>query len=187
LLAGGKLGFSRFVQEFLSCSLDGNNYFQNYYSKILGILQEQFEPENVLLILQEDFRREEAETIKHICEFLNISDIDATVDTPRSRRAALSLTGMRMFRRLNKILVVRPAKSYRKAKVHGPYTIYKTLQIALRVFDYLLPDQLKGDKAALLEPDVVKLIRKTFAEDNALLAEMLGRDLSQLGYQRVRM
>ena len=182
LLAGGRLDFEDFVGEFLSCSSDGRNYLQNYYAQILEILRNEFGAENVLFILQEDFRRDESATITQICKFFGIEALDTTVDTARSRRAGLSIAGMKMVRAFNRMIVRRPAKSYRNADVHGPYVFYKAGQIAMRIIDYYLPKSFKGDKKELLSPEIVQRIRDEFADDNHRLGEMLGRDLSSLGY-----
>lgn len=182
LLAGGKLDFDNFVSEFLACSEDGKNYYQNYYSRILEIFQDDFSPPNVLILLQEELQRDETDTIKQICEFLGITVRQTPGDNLRSRRVGLSRRGMKMMRKLNRRVVIRPAKSYKRAEVRSPYFLYKASQVSMRIADFYLPKSMKGDKKELLSPEVVARIRGEFAQDNAHLAEVLGKDLLLLGY-----
>jgi len=182
LLAGGKLEFDDFVGEFLVCSEDGVNYYQNYYSQILEIFQADFSPDNVLLLLQEELRTSEQVMIEDLCTFLGIPLREARGKDPRSKRAGLSPVGMKMMRSMNRLLVRRPAKSYRRASVKGPYFIYKICQIFIRTIDYYLPKLIKGDKKELLNENTVARIREQYSEDNARLAGMLRKDLVSLGY-----
>ena len=182
LLAGGKLGFDNFVGEFLACGEDGKNYYQNYYSRILDIFEDDFSPPSVLILLQEEFQRDEADTVRQICQFLGIAVRQTPGDDLRSRRVGLSRRGMKMMRGLNRRFVIRPAKSYKRAEVRFPYFLYKACQVSIRIADHYLPKSMKGDKKELLCPEIVARIRGEFAQDNARHAEMLGKDLLSLGY-----
>lgn len=182
MLAGGSLNFDRFVRELLECSTDGVNYFQNYYSRIWEALTSEFSKENVLLIFQEDLKKNEALVMSELCEFLGVKFYPAGGKDPRSRRVGLSLTGMRMMRIWNSLIVRRPAKSYRRAEVVGPYSLYKSLQLLIRIVDLYLPSLLKGDKHKLLAQPIVDQVRSEFSQDNARLAELLNRNLEEIGY-----
>jgi hypothetical protein len=182
LLAGGTEPFDRFVDELLMCSEDGVNYFQNYYCQILERLYDEFSADHVLLVLQEELKDKESQIITELCDFLGVSIRDARGKDPRSRRTGLSLIGVKAIRRLNRSLVKRPAKSYRKADVAVPYFVYKNLQRLIRLADIYAPRAIKGDKKQLLTSDIVDRIRSEYSDDNQRLSRMLGKDLASLGY-----
>jgi hypothetical protein len=182
ILGGGKNDFETFLDEFLSCSEDGVNYFQNYYARILEILEAQFAAERVLIILQEELARDERQTLEDLSRFLGIP-----VQRPErrgmiARRVGLSALGIRVVRRFNRLLVKRQKMSFREAEVRIPFLLYKVLQRALRIADFYLPKRLKGDKNAILTDAARYRLVAEFAADNADLGRKLGRDISALGY-----
>lgn len=182
ILCGGKCEFDEFVAEFLHCSVDGKNYYQNYYSKILDILYTELSPERVLMLLQEDLSRDEEATIQALSDFLGV---DARRPTQRgmiSRRIGLSSLGIRVMRTINKALVREQKQSFKEAKVRVPFILYKIIQRGVRIIDYYLPKGLKRDKNDILTEAVKTRICDEFGNDNARLGEMLNKDLTKLGY-----
>lgn len=182
ILGGGRCDFEEFLSEFLRCSIDGVNYFQNYYSKIIRIFHADFSADNVLVLLQEELGRDEQSTIEQLSKFL---EIDARRPSQRgmvSRRVGLSILGIRVVRVFNKLVVTRPKRSFNEAQVRIPFLLYKVIQRALRILDFYLPKKLKGDKNAVLTEAAAAQIRREFSEDNARLAELLSKDMSELGY-----
>lgn len=182
VLCGGISTFAEFVVEFLSCSEDKTNYFQNYYQRITEIFDEWFSPTNVLLLLQEDLARDEDSTIQRLSEFLGVKQLKPSKRGLVARRIGLSRLGLSTMRLINRLLVRRPKQSYKEAQTRGPYIVYKSIQRAVRIIDYLLPDRLKGDKNAILSAQTRTLIQSEFAADNRKLGQALNRDLRQLGY-----
>ena len=182
ILCGGTHTFKAFVDEFLCCSIDQQNYFQNYYAQIYQVLCREFSPDNVLLLLQEDLARSEPETIAKLSTFLQVQAIVPAKKGFIARRIGLSRLGISVMRTINQLLVVRPKQSYHEAITRGPHFVYKSLQRGLRVIDYILPAWLKGDKNSVIDQASVERIRQEFREDNDELAGILKRDLVELGY-----
>lgn len=183
VIGGGQVDFPAFVTEFLACSLDGINYFQNYYATVSEIFYNDFSPERVHIFLQEDLLRDEATVISRLCRFLNVDELQPSKRGIRARRVGLSVTGLNVVRKFNRAVVLRPQRSYHNAKVRLPYVIYKACVRALRILDYYCPHRFKGNKTALLTSDIVARIRGEFRGDNERLATLLGRDdLTNLGY-----
>ncbi len=182
ILGGGQFEFDHFVDEFLSCSLDKENYYQNYYAKILEIFERQFSPRNVLILLQEDLSRNENQTIEKLCSFLRIRKHQPTKSGFIARRVGLSRLGLKVTRTFNRFLVIEQEMSSKRARSRIPYLLYKVLLRTIRIADYYLPDRIKGDKNSILTPATERRIRMEFENDNAELAKLLDRDLSKLGY-----
>lgn len=182
VLGGGKGDFGFFVEEFLRCSEDGVNYYQNYYARIIEMLRSAFGEDGVLVLLQEDLARNEAATIERLCRFLGVALRQPDRRDMASRRVGLSARGLEVVRSMNRILVTRQEMSTRKAEARIPYLAYKVLQRGFRTADYYLPKKLKGDKRAVLTRDIEERIRQEFREDNAALSELLSLDVAKLGY-----
>jgi hypothetical protein len=183
ILGGGKGDFEFFVSEFLSCSTDGVNYYQNYYARILDIFHGDFGKDNVLILLQEELLMDEKRVIQRLCQFLNIREIQPTRHGLIAKRVGLSNLGIKIVRRINRAIVISQEMSYKKAQVKFPYLMYKVLQRSIRTVDYYLPKRIKGNKNDILTAALTGRIQDQFKEDNACLAALLGRDLSSLGYK----
>jgi len=182
ILGGGKCEFDEFVSEFLQCSKDGVNYYQNYYSKIIKIFQADFAADKVLVLLQEELARDERSTIERLSNFLEINVRRPSQRGMVSRRVGLSSLGIRTMRAINKVVVTRPKRSFNEAQVRIPFLLYKIVQRVLRIADFYLPKTLKGDKNTILTPAIEARIRDEFSEDNANLAELMAKELPKLGY-----
>jgi len=182
ILGGGKCGFDEFVSEFLQCSKDGVNYYQNYYAKIMRIFHADFSADNVLVLLQEELARDERLTIERLSNFLGIEFRRPSQRGMISRRVGLSSLGIKVIRGINRVLVKRPKRSFNEAQVRIPFLLYKVMQRALRIVDYYLPKAVKGDKNAILTDAAKTRIIDEFSEDNKSLAELLCKDLAVLGY-----
>jgi hypothetical protein len=181
VICGGTKTFDEFVSEFLNCSVDGENYFQNYYAQILQVFENDFSTHNVLLLLQENLRGNEEATIRQLSEFLGIEERRPYSRGVISRRVGLSKLGIKVVRALNRVLVKKPKQSYHEAEVRIPFLLYKIILRVIRLTDYYLPKVIKGDKDAILTDELRQRIKDEFADDNAVLAERLGVDLSRLG------
>ncbi len=177
-----KCEFDEFVGEFLQCSKDGVNYYQNYYSKIIQIFQADFSADKVLVLLQEELARDERSTIERLSNFLDINVRRPSQRGMVSRRVGLFSLGTRVMRAINKVVVTRQKRSFNEAQVRIPFLLYKIVQRVLRVVDFYSPKTLKGDKNAILTEAAEARIRNEFSEDNASLAKLLSKDLSSLRY-----
>jgi hypothetical protein len=102
VICGGTKTFDEFVSEFLNCSVDGENYFQNYYAQILQVFENDFSTHNVLLLLQENLRGNEEATIRQLSEFLGIEERRPYSRGVISRRVGLSKLGIKVVRALNR-------------------------------------------------------------------------------------
>lgn len=182
LLGGGKVDFKVFVKENLCCSIDKKNYFQNYYFDIIKTLNHYFGKENVLVLMQEELLKNGDKAIQSLCAFLNIKTIFPAVKKIRDKRVGLSLTGMRLMKMLNFLLVEKPELFDQKAKTRLPYWIYKFFLRVIRLIDYYLPISLKGSRSNLLTPELIKQIDSTFEKDNKELAAIFNNNINQLGY-----
>lgn len=182
ILGGGKGDFEYFVNEFLSCSIDGINYYQNYYTRIIEIFRRDFGVKNVLALLQEELSSNEELFIRHLCEFLNVKTQKPSRYGLASRRVGLSHLGIKVVRTMNRAIVTRQEMSINKAQVRIPYLVYKVIQRTIRIADYYLPMAIKGDKNAILTAAISARIRNEFRDDNEALGILLSKNLSTLGY-----
>jgi hypothetical protein len=183
ILGGGKGDFEFFVSEFLSCSKDQVNYYQNYYARIIEIFNDDFGKENVLVLLQEELSTDEARVIQRLCQFLSIKEMQPKHHGLRAKRVGLSKLGIKIVRTMNRAIVTRQEMSHQKAQARIPYLVYKILQRSIRTMDYYLPKKMKGNKNDILTAVLKARIQDQFKEDNARLAMIFGRDLSSLGYE----
>jgi hypothetical protein len=183
VLGGGTGDFELFVTEFLKCSTDGVNYYQNYYSRIIEVFQHDFGADNVLVLLQEELAADEKGIIERLCLFLGVRVLQPRRNNPvSSRRVGLSSLGIAVMRAINRGIVIRQEMSHKKTQVKIPYLAYKITQRSIRMLDYYLPKRLKGDKSSILTEMIQSRIRDEFADDNLRLAALLGKDLRSLGY-----
>ena len=202
IMSGRDVEFAEFVEEFLCSSKDQRNYFQNYYTQIIGVFQKDFSPQNVLVLLQEELSRNEPKVIKQICDFLDIHIPKPKSPTNRSlnrylslepfrvvarsgsysKNAGLSYNGLKAMRLWNRFVVEPEEAYYRKATAKLPYPLYKFGVRAIRVLDYYMPKRIKGNKKALLTIAISERVRKEFNDDNRQLERLLSRDLGPLGY-----
>ena len=182
VLGGGKENFEFFVNEFLKCSTDGQNYYQNYYSQIIDILHRDFGADNVLVLLQEELAADEKGSIEKLCRFLGTRLLYPHNKGPVSRRIGLSKMGIGVMRAVNRSIVTRQEMSRNRAHVRVPYLLYKLIQRSIRTIDYYLPKKIKGDKNTILSQATRLRIRQEFEEDNSRLAALLAKNLSSLGY-----
>lgn len=182
LLCGGKLNFAAFVEEQLSCSVDGRSYFENFYHEIARRIENRLGDNSLLLILQEDLKYHEAEVTHAMCEFLGVSHHTPSKRDMASRRVGLSVLGMNVVRPFNRLVVKQCKRSHQEAQVRIPFLLYKVMLRLFRYIDFYLPDSVKGSKSSLLTQELRKRIMQVFETDNRNLAKYLKKDLSVYGY-----
>lgn len=182
LLCGGKKRFGDFVEEFLCCSTDGENYFQNYYSQVRDVFADTFGEENVLVLLQEELANDETATLQQLCDFLGVAFMRPKQRNVWASRIGLSYRGAGIMRAFNRVVVTAPKQSHARAKTRVPFLAYKVAARAIRTADHLAPKAMKGNKNDLITPAIRDRIRAEFDEDNRRLGELLGKDLSRFKY-----
>ncbi|MEM6329802.1 MAG: sulfotransferase [Planctomycetota bacterium] len=182
LIGGGRHGFMEFVEEFFACSTDGVDYFQNEYSRVYDVFAQTFGAQNVLVLLQEELAADEDATLQSLCGFLGVEFRRPQQRSVWASRKGLSLRGAGVMRAFNRRVVSEPQQSHLRAKTWMPYPVYKLIARGIRTADHWAPASLKGDKNALLTPEVRRRIQQRFEADNRRLGELLGKDLSRYRY-----
>lgn len=184
LLSGGKLKFDEFVTEFLKCSADGINYYENYYYQTLEIFKEKFGNKNILIFLQEELAKDRENVLQKMCDFIGVTFKipEEKNKSIRSSRFGLSMTAMKVVRLFNVLAIKNQSLAYQHAKARVPYFIYKISINGIRVLDFYLPKLLQGSKNNLLTEDVKIKISNIFKEDNIKLGDSLEKDMRSFGY-----
>lgn len=182
VLCGGTKSVDEFVDEFLCCSIDKENYYQNFYSRILIELREAFSSANVLLLFQEELASDESIVINKLSTFLGVDPLQPSKRGMVAKRIGLSPMGIRAMRLLNRAIVIKPKQSYNEAKVRIPFLLYKVIQRMVRILDFYAPRSLKGDKKYIISERQAARIASVFLEDNRKLQGLVDVDLAQLGY-----
>jgi hypothetical protein len=181
VLAGGTLEINEFARELLRCSGDGQNHLCMYFGEIHDLAAAAFH-DRLLILLLEDFQNDLENQIGRLQEFLRLP-ANRFRDTFRARRVGLSARAMRLTRHLNRLLV-RGRRGPVTNRYRVPRRVYRFTCNLIRVGDYYLLSRLfRNSRQGMLNEDSRRLIRETFARDNALLAARLSRNLEGLGYE----
>jgi hypothetical protein len=179
LIGGGSLTFKNFINEMLNCSVDGENYYQNYYFQIIKLLYEIFGKDNVCVILQERLK----EDINKLNTFLGVESNKLHEKSILNQRKGLSLLSLKILRIVNKAIVKRKATYNSKPKTFLPYLLYITLITrGIRIADYYILNYLSRSKKKLLNNNIRYQLSKIFTEDNSNLTTLLHKDLKSYGY-----
>lgn len=173
--SGGRLNFEDFLIQMLGDD-GGQNFYENYYHRIVMMLEKYFGRENILTLFYEDIKYNSEGVLKQVCEF---SQHDFTNLSPsfKSKRQGLSKQGLSRVRKLNKFLVAQNQPKVEEVKTRVPKLVYDNIVRSVRLIDtgkgggkITLPDHLKGR------------LYEHFHDDNLKLSSYFNRDLSQLGY-----
>lgn len=171
---------NEFASELLQSSRDGQNHLCMYFDEVCELASSHY-GNRVLVLLLEDFQRDQDEQLARLTQFLQISD-HRFRDTFKARRIGLSANAMRLTRRLNQFLA-RGERGPVKQRYWIPQSAYRFLCNMLRVADYyLLSRFFRASKRSLLDLQTQQLIQQTFEQDNSRLTDRLSRDLETLGY-----
>lgn len=180
VLAGGTMRINEFASELLQSSRDGQNYLCMFFDEVCELAISRYE-NRVLVLLLEDFRRDQDGQLARLTQFLKISD-HRFRDSFKARRIGLSANAMRLTRRLNQFLA-RGERGPVKQRYWIPQSAYRLLCNILRVADhYVLSHFFRASKRSLLDLPTQQLIQQTFEQDNSRLANRLSRNLETLGY-----
>jgi hypothetical protein len=100
LITGGSLAFDEFASRMTDDGHGRNLYFQNYYSRIIEILEKRFPRENLLILTQEAMREDSIRTSAAIASFLSLDRLHDLKKGLRSERRSLSSAGLTTLRLL---------------------------------------------------------------------------------------
>lgn len=182
LITGGSLTFPEFASRLLVDEDGVNRHFQNYYSRIIDILEQRFPKSNFLVMMQEAMREHPAETDRAIAAILSLERLEPMKKGLRSERRSLSKAGLSLLRRLNSFLVIKSSIGGEPPETRIPLAIYRNVVRAVRAVDYYLLRSFSADASKLLTSDLRKAILAHFKNDNLALQAYYGRNLSTLGY-----
>lgn len=172
--SGGKLSFQEFFDEMLN---EEENFYENYYHRIISLLHEIFGRDNVKTLIYEELKHNEEKFIAELSTFTEIP-FKYSPAKFKSIRKGLTKRGLTWVKNLNKLLVPKSQPEKSKVRTFVPRLFYASLIRAIRLFDGYFP----GEKLKLTEKQEKKISR-TFSLDNQLLEELLNKDLSPLGYK----
>ncbi len=182
LITGGSLGFDDFASRLMSDEDGINRHYQNYYSRLIESLERRFPKTNLLVMLQETMRERPQATEAAIAAVLGLPRLEAMRKGLRSERRSLSVAGMTLLRRLNRILVIRSSIGGATPETRIPPSIYRNIVRIVRALDYYILGKLSPDASSLLTGERRHAILSHFRQDNLLLQAYYGRDLAKLGY-----
>lgn len=173
--SGGKLSFDKFSDHMLGISND-KCYFQNYYYKIIKIIERKFSPENILVLLHEDIVNNPDTVINSLNNFCSTQFI-LKQPTILNQRKSLSNQGLKIAININNLFVYREQSDINKVRVNIPRFFYKSIIRFLRLIDYFNKSEETAD--SIKQEQKLRLL---FEHDNKLLSEYLQRDLTKLNY-----
>jgi hypothetical protein len=182
LITGGSLEFDDFANRLMDDGHGHNLHFQNYYSKIIDILESRFPRVNLLILLQEAMRENPARTVAVISDFLALDDYHEMKKGLRSERRSLSVAGMRILRLLNCMLVKRSSVGGEPPTTRVFLSAYQFVVNAVRAIDFYVLGHFSHNSSSLLTESRRRVILSHFRIDNMRLQEVLGLDVHALGY-----
>jgi hypothetical protein len=182
LITGGSLSFDRFADELLGDTSGGNVWYQNYYCRMIEMLEQRFPCDHILVLLQEAMREDTSKTASKISEFMGLHDTLKLRDGLRSERRSLSAAGMRLLASINGHIVRRPSFGGAPPATRVPLFVFRNVVRAVRACDYYALAKISPKASAVMTADRSRRILAHFREDNLRLQEYFGRDLAALGY-----
>jgi hypothetical protein len=186
LITGGSLAFPQFADSLLGVGANGNRWFQNYYRRVIRILEERFPPDQILVLLQEHMRKGVHATSSRIAQFLGLQRGFKAPEGLRSERRSLSLAGMRLLAALNKPMVSVPSFASRPPTTRVPQFVFRNVVRGVRAADYYLLGRFAPRSSTVMSRELHLRVLDHFREDNLELQEYIGLDLAELGYLRDR-
>jgi hypothetical protein len=182
LITGGSLCFEDFVADLLGEDGNQNLWYQNYYRRIIGILEDRFPRQNLLILLQEAMRENAQQTAATISRFIGLTEDLKLIVGLRSERRSLSLAGLRLLARLNRLMVKRPGFGGAPPTTRVPLIVFRNAVRIVRAVDYYVLGRLSASASALMTSNVAQRIMDEFRADNIELQKYFGRDLGAFGY-----
>src|SRR5688572_18200247 len=182
LITGGSLEFDDFADKLMG-NVDGNNlHYQNYYSKIIDILESRFSRGHLLVLLQEAMRRNPVVIHSAIADLLELEHLQEAKKGLKNERRSLSTAGMRILRAINRLFVTRSSVGSQPPTTKVPLFLYQLVVKAVRGIDYYFLARFSQGSEALLTESRRRAILNRFRQDNLRLQERLEVNLTELGY-----
>jgi hypothetical protein len=185
LITGGTLGFEDFADELLGTKSRPNLWYQNYYRRIIAILEQRFPVDQILVLLQESMREDTVATVSRILAFMGLDERAPMKDGLRSERRSLSHGGMKLLAGLNRLMVIEPSVGGEPPATRVPTAFFRNVVRAVRAIDYYAVGRISPSAAVLMKEARAAEILEHFRADNLALQEYFGRDLSEFGYLKV--
>lgn len=182
LITGGSLPFERFADELLGSGVDGNLWYQNYYRRIIGILEERLPKDQLLVLMQEAMREDTARTVSTILRFMGLDEVSRLEDGLRAERRSLSLGGMKLLASLNRGMVLRSSVGGEPPETRVPLGVFRNVVRGVRALDYYALGRFSDKSSAVMNNSLARRILAEFREDNLALQDYFGRKLAPLGY-----
>lgn len=182
LITGGSLDFDRFADRLIDDGHGHNLHFQNYYARIIDILESRFPRANVLVLLQEAMREDPDRTLAAISEFVGLERVHELKKGLRSERRSLSLAGMRILRFVNRLLVKRSSVGGEPPETRVLLPAYQFVVKVVRAIDFYVLGHLSRSSSCLLTDSRQNAILSHFRADNLRLQERFNFNLRELGY-----
>lgn len=182
LITGGSLEFEEFADELLGESTGSNLWYQNYYRRMIAILEDRFPRDQLLVLMQEVMREDTSATVARILRFMGLNEKTPLRDGLRSERRSLSLTGMKLLANLNRHLVRRASIGGEPPETRVPLPVFRNVVRAVRALDYYAIGHISRKSYAVMTERRSRRILAQFRADNLALQDYFGRDLSALGY-----
>jgi len=182
LITGGSLEFDDFADRLMDDGHGRNLHFQNYYSRIIDILESRFPRVNLLVLLQEAMRENSVRSVTVISDCLALDDFHEMKKGLRSERRSLSVAGMRILRPLNRLLVARSSVGGEPPTTRIPSSAYQFVVKVVRAIDFYFLGRFSHNSSSLLTAARRRAILSHFKADNMRLQERLGLNLRALGY-----
>jgi len=185
LITGGSLEFEDFADALLGAAEGDNRWYQNYYRRIITILEERFARAQLLVLMQETMRENTAQTVSQILRFMELNEKVALRVGLRGERRSLSLKGMHLLAGLNRPLVRRASFGGESPDTRVPLAVFRNVVRGVRALDYYALRHMSPNSSDVMPAARSRRILAAFREDNLALQDYFGRDLTALGYLEI--
>jgi hypothetical protein len=182
LITGGSLEFEDFVTTLMGGPGRENVHYQNYYSRIIELLEERFPRSQLLVLLQEAMRGDTAKTAAVLARFMKLDGELVLKRGLLAERRSLSIAGMSLLRSLNRYLVRRPSFGDVPPDTRIPLGAFRLAVRFVRALDYFVLSRLFASSSTILDRERRNAILEHFRDDNLRLQSRMGRELVSLGY-----
>jgi len=180
ILQGGKASANEFLTELVFSTENYKKYMDYRYGEVLKLLYDVFGKSHVLVLCQEELKKNPETFFDSLSNFFNRPFILSQKDTNKRRNPAPSAFTIRLLRFINRILVKEVETIYSRTKTRIPWIGWYIIVKVIRVLDRILIR--KKNKKALFFPEHIKRIRSVFSEDNKALSLMLDKPIQDYGY-----
>lgn len=176
IVGGGHIGFSEFTYHLNGFGNDNHDCFENYYFKIIKIIERIFGASNLLVMTFEDITKNNEYLINSFKNFSGIN-LGYKEKSLLNIRKGLSRRGTEIIRRINSYVVINKINKDGVIDTRIPEFYYYNLIRFIRLIDYAT-----GSEKLSLDSKLSELIFEKFKKDNLKLSNYFNKDLSKLGY-----